>query len=174
MEKKQLYTDKFSKRLKQLMEENNETVYSLSAVVNLSPSTISRYTKGKMSPKIPTIQILAEYFCVNPSWLMGTSEERNTSFAVDEADIDKKISAMYENLNLFSKNKLFHFMKKILYFHKKKKQLKLKFQLFLYLISYYMYPPIGLPAGIAGAFLSGNSATTASVVRNVEATDVAF
>ncbi len=120
MEKKQLYTDKFSKRLKQLMEENNETVYSLSAVVNLSPSTISRYTKGKMSPKIPTIQILAEYFCVNPSWLMGTSEERNTSFAVDEADIDKKISAMYQNLNLFSKNKLFHFMKKILYFQTKK------------------------------------------------------
>ena len=107
MEKKDMHTDKFSKRLKQLMEENNETVYSLSAVVNLSPSTISRYTKGKMSPKIPTIKVLAEYFCVNPSWLMGTSEERNTSFAVDEADIDKKyppcikISTYFQKINFF-------------------------------------------------------------------------
>lgn len=61
----------FSARLKELMEEHNETVYSLAEIVHLSPATISRYSNAEMAPKITTIEVLANYFNVSPAWLMG-------------------------------------------------------------------------------------------------------
>ena len=114
MHKNQLNINEFSLRLKQLMEENNETIYTLSSVVNLSPSTICRYTKGSMSPKIPTIEMLSQYFCVNPSWLMGISDQRNSINEISSEQIDKENALLYKKLNLTSKNKLFHFMKKLI------------------------------------------------------------
>ena len=52
----------FSKRLKKLMSDNNETTYSLGEILNLSAATISRYTDGKMAPKITTIYSMATHF----------------------------------------------------------------------------------------------------------------
>ncbi len=71
MTNKNIKKEKFSKRLRQLMKENNETIYTISEILDLSTSTISRYINQKMSPKITTIKILAQYFGVNPVWLMG-------------------------------------------------------------------------------------------------------
>ena len=61
----------FGKRLKQLMKNYSETTYSLSQQFKLSPPSISRYTRGDMAPKMTTIRAMAEYFDVNPEWLMG-------------------------------------------------------------------------------------------------------
>ncbi|KAE9633747.1 helix-turn-helix domain-containing protein [Defluviitalea raffinosedens] len=61
----------FSERLKQLMEEQKETTYTLGELLHLSAATISRYTTGEMSPKITTIQVLANHYNINPVWLMG-------------------------------------------------------------------------------------------------------
>ena len=61
----------FGQRLKQLMKNFNETTYSLSEQFNLSPPSISRYTRGEMAPKMTTVYALADYFDVNPEWLMG-------------------------------------------------------------------------------------------------------
>jgi repressor LexA len=61
----------FGQRLKQLMKNFNETTYSLSEQFNLSPPSISRYTRGEMAPKMTTVYALADYFDVNPAWLMG-------------------------------------------------------------------------------------------------------
>ena len=66
----------FSKRLKELMSDNNETTYSLGEILNLSAATISRYTDGKMAPKITTIYSMATHFNVNPVWLMGYDVEK--------------------------------------------------------------------------------------------------
>lgn len=110
----------FSLRLKQLMSENNETIYTLSSVVNLSPSTISRYTKGLMTPKIPTIQILAQHFMVDPSWLMGASNERTVLIsASQEKEIDKQVFSVCSLLPLASKLKLLSFGQ---YLYEKTKQ----------------------------------------------------
>jgi len=110
----------FSLRLKQLMSENNETIYTLSSVVNLSPSTISRYTKGLMTPKIPTIQILAQHFMVDPSWLMGASNERTVLIsASQEKEIDKQVFSICSLLPLASKLKLLSFGQ---YLYEKTKQ----------------------------------------------------
>jgi repressor LexA len=68
------YFDKilFGKRLLGLMNDNNDTTYSLGEYLDLSNATISRYTSGGMAPKIPTVQAIAEKYGVNPAWLMGT------------------------------------------------------------------------------------------------------
>ena len=58
----------FGQRLKHLMTNYNETTYSLSAKFNLSPPTISRYTRGEMVPKATTIRTMADYFDVSPLW----------------------------------------------------------------------------------------------------------
>lgn len=105
----------FPLRLKQLMEENNETIYTVSSVVNLSPSTISRYINGLMVPKLPTVHVLAQYFNVNPSWLMGACEERNIlpSYDVDE-NIDKMIFSISISLPTSAKKKLLSFAEYLL------------------------------------------------------------
>lgn len=64
--------DKFSKRLLELMVDNNDTTYSLGEYLHLSNASISRYTTGRMAPKVPTVQAIAEKYGVNPAWLMGT------------------------------------------------------------------------------------------------------
>ena len=59
----------FGQRLKYLMTNFNETTYSMSRKFNLSPPSISRYTRGEMAPKITTIREMAAYFDVSPLWL---------------------------------------------------------------------------------------------------------
>ena len=58
----------FAERLLQLMGDNNDTTYSLGEYLRLSSATISRYTTADISPKIPTIQSIAEKYGVNPAW----------------------------------------------------------------------------------------------------------
>ena len=78
----------FGSRLKGLMNDYNETTYSLGQVLNLSPPTISRYTRGEMIPKMTTIQAIAKYFSVNPDWLTGNS------FSIFEEEILEEKSTL--------------------------------------------------------------------------------
>lgn len=71
MIKKTVCKEKFGKRLSQLMDEHNETTYSMAERFSLSSPTISRYMTGQMAAKVTTIQLMADYFQVNPIWLMG-------------------------------------------------------------------------------------------------------
>lgn len=61
----------FAQRLTQLMADGNDTIYSLSEYLRLSPSAISRYASGKMAPKSITIEAIANKYGVSPVWLMG-------------------------------------------------------------------------------------------------------
>ena len=68
----QIILNKFSERLFKLIKENETDINMLAKVLGIkSKSTIYRYMNGEMSPKITTIKYLAEYFNVNPTWLMG-------------------------------------------------------------------------------------------------------
>lgn len=71
MVKKTVNKELFSKRLSKLMEEKNETTYTMADTLSLSAATISRYMTGQMAAKITTIEAIAKYFNVNPVWLMG-------------------------------------------------------------------------------------------------------
>ncbi|NYB73896.1 helix-turn-helix domain-containing protein [Sedimentibacter hydroxybenzoicus DSM 7310] len=66
----------FPERLKEVMEDNNLTIYSVGEALNLSAATISRYMNGLVSPKLPVIETLSLKYNVNPVWLMGISNEK--------------------------------------------------------------------------------------------------
>lgn len=73
----------FAERLSNLMDTYNETIYTIGELLNLSPATISRYSNAGMAPKITTIEVLANYFKVNPAWLMGYDVPRE--LIIDES-----------------------------------------------------------------------------------------
>jgi len=94
MKKKTVNKDIFSKRLTLLMEEHNETTYSMADRFSLSSPTISRYMTGQMAAKITTIELMAKYFNVNPVWLMGYDVDRampqtllSTALTKHESDV---------------------------------------------------------------------------------------
>ncbi len=61
----------FGNRLRALMHEGGDTIYTLAEYLNLRPSTVSRYTGGHYVPKAPTLAMMARRYNVNPAWLMG-------------------------------------------------------------------------------------------------------
>lgn len=74
----------FADRLKSLMEESNDTTYSLGDKLHLSNATISRYCTGDIAPKLTTVNVIADLYDVNPVWLMGNT------FADKHTDTYKK------------------------------------------------------------------------------------
>lgn len=64
--------DTFSKRLSKLIKNSNTDISILTSNLGLkSKTTIYRYMKGEMSPKITTVKVIADIYNVNPVWLMG-------------------------------------------------------------------------------------------------------
>lgn len=102
MTKKTVCKEKFGKRLSQLMEEHNETTYSMAERFSLSSPTISRYMTGQMAAKVTTIQLMADYFQVNPIWLMGfdvPKYEKITSVSKQISQPEPAIMSYYNQLN---------------------------------------------------------------------------
>ena len=98
--KKTVTKEIFAERLRLLMDEHKETTYSMAERFGLTSPTISRYMTGQMAAKIPTIRAMAEYFQVDPVWLMGydvpkTSEARKS--AEEEAAL---LAALYKDADL--------------------------------------------------------------------------
>ena len=85
------------------MAENNETIYSVAEVVDLSPSTISRYINSQMTPKITTIKILAQHFNANPVWLMGYDVNQSIDSEDNKHRRPNTIAAHLEGKNLSKK-----------------------------------------------------------------------
>lgn len=88
--------NKFSERLFKLIKDNETDINILAKALGIkSKSTIYRYMNGEMSPKITTIKYLAEYFNVNPTWLMGYDvpmerrKEESNVFPI--SDVPKKV-----------------------------------------------------------------------------------
>ncbi len=99
----------FSERLREVMKDNNETMYTLAEKLSLSPATISRYSTGKMAPKLTTIDVIAREFNINPAWLMGhdvdkkleNEENKKPYYKLtdkDKLDIAKELEKMLEGL----------------------------------------------------------------------------
>jgi len=101
----------FAERLKEIMRENNQTTSSLAERLKMTAATISRYTTGKMAPKITTIEVIAREFNVNPAWLMGYEVDKHLANEAketkayyeltdkDHKDVAKELEKMLEGLN---------------------------------------------------------------------------
>lgn len=65
-------------RIKEARIDGEYTVESLAQCIGLNKSTISRYERGEIeSPKMPVIESIANELHVNPSWLIGKSDDKS-------------------------------------------------------------------------------------------------
>ena len=69
----------FGARLRALMQENGDTIYTVASLLSMQASTVSRYVNGQYVPKAPTLELLARHYGVNPTWLMGEDVPRTLS-----------------------------------------------------------------------------------------------
>lgn len=84
----------FGSRLRILMQEKGDTLYTVAAYLGMKPSTISRYVNGHYAPKAHVLERLAQYYQVNPAWLLGTeSVRRNTEHASSRVPILGDVAA---------------------------------------------------------------------------------
>ena len=65
-------------RIRSRREELNLTMVELASKIGVNDTTILRYERGEIKrPKLPVIQAIANALEVNPSWLVGKSEQKD-------------------------------------------------------------------------------------------------
>jgi repressor LexA len=77
----------FGERLKTMMDKYNKTPEDIAEITNLSKPTISRYLNGIMEAKTTTIKIIAQYFKINPNYLLGLTDDPNINTNISNAAI---------------------------------------------------------------------------------------
>jgi repressor LexA len=80
----------FGKRLKEVRDSKGMSGRAVGAIIGVAGATISRYESGEIEAKRTTIKVLADYFKVNPVWLMGVSEDKYV-----ESDMQSKALPIY-------------------------------------------------------------------------------
>jgi len=80
----------FAKRLKDLIEENKDTLLSLSQSIGLSHATLSRYANAKSHAKILAVKAIADKYGINPVWLMGADVEKYIENIVTDKDFAQR------------------------------------------------------------------------------------
>lgn len=71
--------DVLAQRLKQLRKENKLKQEDLGNLINVTKTQISDIENGKKSTSIENLVVLAEYFNVSIDYLLGKSENSNTT-----------------------------------------------------------------------------------------------
>lgn len=73
------YREEFSKNLKRLLEENNKNQIDLVNDLGLTKSTVSSWVNGARLPRMDKIDMLADYFGVGRTALIGYIGESMSS-----------------------------------------------------------------------------------------------
>lgn len=79
----------FSKRLKDIIQDNDITQNKLSEEINLTPQIISAYVKGKKSPSTKVLIEIADYFNTTPDYLLGYSDIEDATIRKDMDSFNK-------------------------------------------------------------------------------------
>ena len=85
-------TTTFSIRFKQCLKEKNIKQAELARSTNITPSSISDWSKGKYTPKRDKLIVLAEYLSVNPDWLVGDSDTMDIKTPKEKSFITENFS----------------------------------------------------------------------------------
>lgn len=64
----------FEERFKQLRKENEYSTAKLGSLLNVSPSTITRWENGNIVPSIDQLYKIAKFFNVSSDYLIGLEE----------------------------------------------------------------------------------------------------
>lgn len=103
-----------AKRLKELRHEKGLTQRELAAKLYWSESTIKQYECGGKSGRIPAehnLAILADFFRVNPGYILGTQDYKNklakrfAEIPPDALEESRNEIAFYNRLNKILKEK---------------------------------------------------------------------
>lgn len=83
----------FQERFSQLVDESGKSLLKLSKDLHVSNQALSTWRTGQRSPKEPTIIAVADYFKVNPQWLMGFDvvKKANRYIIISNSEIFRKI-----------------------------------------------------------------------------------
>ncbi len=65
----------FSQRLKELRKQKGLSQQQLAEAIGLTKQTISLWERGERRPEFDTMTDVADYFSVNLSYLLGTSDD---------------------------------------------------------------------------------------------------
>lgn len=68
---------KFSKRLENLLEEQNLTQKKLSTELHIAPSTLNGYLRKGREPDYGTLIKISQYFKVSTDYILGITNIRN-------------------------------------------------------------------------------------------------
>jgi transcriptional regulator with XRE-family HTH domain len=77
----------FAKRLDYLISHSEKSASAIAQDLQVSKQTISSWQTGARKPKYPTIMTIAQYFSVDPEWLLGFGEEESYGKNMDMNDI---------------------------------------------------------------------------------------
>lgn len=104
-------------RFQELLDENGLTSNKLATAIEKSPSTLSRIKTGDSQSTKTTIELVANYFGVNPNWLAtglgekyevnnltsGGSDNSNVKSNLVKADLIQKLDVIHFKGNIFIK-----------------------------------------------------------------------
>lgn len=82
---------KFSDRFRMLKDESGTTLKDLSAKLDITVPNLSYYMKGR-EPSYDILIKIADYFNVTTDWLIGRTDERNTSQSSIIEEIEKQLN----------------------------------------------------------------------------------
>lgn len=66
--------NQFATRLSELLKENNISKRELAKKINVSATSISDWSTGKIQPIAENIYLIAEYFQVSADYLLGLKD----------------------------------------------------------------------------------------------------
>lgn len=82
-------------RITKLREELNMTKAQLAKSVHVSSSSISEYERNTMSPSLPVLIELADYFDVSVDFLLGRTDNR-----ISIKRLDEQLQTKFGNIRL--------------------------------------------------------------------------
>ena len=99
-------TGEIGKRMKQRREEKGISALEIAEATGLTKATIHRYESGEIKNiKLPVIETIAKTLEVNPSWLIGKSDDKKMRYAksyveeTDRHDLKKVLNGLVEYIH---------------------------------------------------------------------------
>lgn len=93
------YRKRFGKRLSYYMNLNNKNQMDLMKDLSLSSSTISSWCNGVRLPRMEKIEMLADYFGIEPSDLLDNKEDVPDEYYLNP-ETKKAAQEIFENKDL--------------------------------------------------------------------------
>ena len=93
--------ESFTQRLLMLRKQSIKTQEEMASIINVKRTTYSGYERGIISPPYDKIESIAKYFNVSVDYLMGNTDNKNSSSTSDSQevhDVNQALSDLLKEL----------------------------------------------------------------------------